>query len=102
MQNKPANRWLDVQVVIITLVMTLSLSLWTLFAGGSKPTGNTNTAITPANPLPASSVPTPPSQVRILLGGAAPQKPSVARAQAPAQTRSSAPAPVTVTSSSRP
>jgi len=109
MQNK-ANKWLDVQIVLITLFMTISLFLWNLFAGGSRTTSTVNTTSAPANPLPAASTPTQPSNVRILLGGAAPQQPSVARAQAPAQAQvkapakapSKAPAPVTVTSSSRP
>jgi len=109
MQNK-TNKWLDVQIVIITLFMTISLFLWNLFAGGSRSTSTVITTSAPVNPLPASSAQAQPSRVRILLGGAAPQQPSIARAQAPAQAQvkapakasAKAPAPVTVTSSSRP
>jgi hypothetical protein len=106
MQNK-SNKWLDVQIVLITLFMTISLFLWNLFAGGSRTTSTANTTSAPVNPLPASSIQTLPSGVRILLGGAAPQQPSIAQAQAPAQTQvkapaKKAPAPVTTTSSSRP
>jgi hypothetical protein len=103
MQNKSTNRWLDVQIVIITLFMTISLFLWNLFAGGSHSTNVVNTTSAQTDPLPVSSVQAPPSSVRILLGGAAPQKPSVARVQAPSQVPAKkAPAPVTTTSSSRP
>jgi hypothetical protein len=89
--NKPANRWLDVQIVILTLTMTLSLFLWNLFAGSNRPS---NTGAT-ANAQGVNTLAVNPSQprVRILLGGAAPQ--------APSQFSSSVPAPVTVTGSSR-
>jgi hypothetical protein len=91
MQNKPANRWLDVQIVILTLTMALSLFLWNLFAGGNRPSNSGATA----NAQGMNTVAFAPSQprVRILLGGAAPQ--------APIQFSSSVPAPVTVTGSSR-
>jgi len=91
MQNKPANRWLDVQIVILTLTMTLSLFLWNLFAGGNRPS-NSGTTV---NAQGVNTVAFAPSQprVRILLGGAAPQ--------APSQFSFSAPAPVTITGSSR-
>jgi hypothetical protein len=103
MQNKSTHRWLDVQIVLITLFMTISLFLWNLFAGGSRPSSTAAASNTQASPLPASSVQAQPGSVRILLGGAAPQKPSVERAQAPSQAPAKkAPAPVTTTSSSRP
>ena len=94
------NRWLDVQVVIVTLALTFSLTLWNLFAGGSRSV-NTVAASSqrgkssPANgssAAPAASAPQAPT--RIFFGGAAPQPPSY---NAPA-----APAPVTNTGSSRP
>jgi hypothetical protein len=112
MQNKPNKSWLDVQIVIITLVMTISLFLWNLFASGSPSKSTAMTANVQIIPVPPSSAPAqPPAPTQpsalaqpsapaqpgsglILLGGAAPQKPSVSRAQAPA--------PVTVTRSSRP
>jgi len=93
MQNKSANRWLDVQIVIATLTLTFSLALWNLFAGGSRPVSTganlTSQSQSVASPPPASA---PLPQVRIYLGGAAPQSPSIL----------SAPEPVTNTSSSRP
>jgi hypothetical protein len=105
MQNKSANRWLDVQIVIATLTLTFSLALWNLFAGGSRPVSTganlTSQSQSVASPPPASAplpVASPPPasaplpQVRIYLGGAAPQSPSIP----------SAPEPVTNTSSSRP
>ena len=52
MHNKPTNRWLDVQITIVTLVMTLSLGLWNLFASKSQPSPekvDTQTPVT-ANP----------------------------------------------------
>jgi hypothetical protein len=109
MQNK-SNKWLDVQIVLITLFMTISLFLWNLFAGGSRTTSTATTTSASANPLPDSSVQTLPSGVRILLGGPAPQQLSTTRIQtqvqaqskAPAKAPSKVPAPVTVTRSSRP
>lgn len=91
MQNKSTNRWLDVQIVLVTLTMTLSLFLWNVFAGGNR-TSNSGAA---ANPQGVNTVAVAPSQprVRILLGGAAPQSPT--------QFSSGAPAPVTITGSSR-
>jgi hypothetical protein len=92
---KSANRWLDVQIVILTLTMTLSLFLWNLFAGGNRPSNSAAAA----NLQGLNAVAVAPSQprVRILLGGAAPQiqVPSVSRGS------SQAPAPVTITGSSR-
>ena len=88
MQNKNANRWLDVQVVIITLVMTISLFLWNLFAGGNRQISNVTTASQLVDPLPSSSVQTLPSGVRILLGGPAPQQLSTAQVQASSPTAS--------------
>ena len=88
MQNK-TNRWLDVQIVIVTLALTFSLALWNLFAGGSR-SGNSGIA-TSSQGATLSSVASQP-QGRIYLGGAAPQSPSIFNA----------PAPVTITGSSRP
>jgi hypothetical protein len=90
-QNKPANRWLDVQIVLLTLTMTLSLFLWNLFAGGGRQ-GSTGTTPTTQGVNTFASAPSQP-RVRILLGGTAPQ--------APSQFSFNAPAPVTVTGSSR-
>ena len=108
MQNKNTNRWLDVQIVIITLVMTISLFLWNFFAGGDRSTTTTAASSAPVDPPQVSSIPTPQVNVRILLGGAAPQQSSVTNNQTQVQSRpavkapAKAPAPVTVTGSSRP
>jgi len=90
------NRWLDVQVVIVTLALTFSLTLWNLFAGGSRSV-NTVAASSQRGKSSPSYVPSasaPQASPRIYLGGAAPQPQSF---NAPA-----APAPVTSTRSSRP
>ena len=86
MQNK-TNRWLDVQIVILTLAMTFSLSLWNLFAGGNR-SGNPVTASNPRGVAQAYS-PAQPAD-RLYLGGAAPR------------TFTNAPAPLVSTGSSRP
>jgi hypothetical protein len=91
MQSKPTNRWIDVQIVIITLTMTLSLFLWNLFAGSDRQ-GNMGTAPSTQGVNTLAFAPSQP-RVRILLGGKAPQ--------APSQFSSRAPAPVTITGSSR-
>ncbi len=96
-QNKPANRWLDVQIVILTLTMTLSLFLWNLFAGGNK-SPNPSAAASDRG-FNTVSIASPQPRVRILLGGAAPQSPSVSRGSS--QAPFNAPAPVTITGSSR-
>ena len=90
MQNKTANRWLDVQIVILTIAMTASLFLWNLFAGGNNSTSSGNQAS--AQEVPATIAQVQP-RVHILLGGSAPQIQS--------QSPSSRPAPVTITGSSR-
>jgi hypothetical protein len=85
--NKPANRWLDVQIVIATLAMTFVLALWNLFAGtGTINNGsnvNSRTQITTSSSS-VSSAPSAPGT--ILFGGSAP---------------SAAPSPMTVTRTSR-
>lgn len=116
--SKPANRWLDVQIVIATMAMTFSLFLWNTFAsgqssfvtvpgpeplvslppdpGGRQDSGssaklNVVPAATPANVNPAQ----PQSFGTIFLGGSAPQTSSVSAGSA-------APVIVTTTRSSRP
>ena len=99
MKKKPTHRWLDTQVVIGTLAMTMSLGLWRLFAV-PPPHVSAGAAPTAVNPTPLSAMPSSPSPtvaatlspVRILLGGAAPRPPS--------DTGGSGP--VTVTGSSQP
>jgi hypothetical protein len=88
MQNK-TNRWLDIQIVIVTLALTFSLALWNLFAGGSRSV-NSGLASNVNGATVSSSASQP--QPRVFLGGSAPQVPSFFNA----------PAPVTSTGSSRP
>jgi hypothetical protein len=85
-----------VQVVIVTLALTFSLTLWNLFAGGSRSVNTVTTSSQQGKSSPSyvPSASAPQSSPRIYLGGAAPQAPSF---NAPA-----APAPVTNTGSSRP
>jgi cytoskeletal protein RodZ len=95
MQNKNTHRWLDVQIVIITIAMTVSLALWNLFAAKSQP-------VTQAQPA-TSSVSSP--QTTIYFGNPAPQASAITAPSnnAPAfSAPSSAPAPITNTGSSRP
>jgi hypothetical protein len=91
MQNKTTNRWLDVQIVILTITMTLSLFLWNLFASGNRQTVSGTVVDTLGISVAGINASQP--KVRILLGGAAPKSPG--------QISASAPAPVTVTGSSR-
>ena len=99
MKKKPTHRWLDMQVVIGTLALTMSLGLWRLFAvappqasAGAAPTamGPSPVSPTPSSPIPSVSAPL--STGRILLGGAAPRPPSASGGSSP----------VTVSGSSRP
>lgn len=78
MANKPAPRnWNDVQMVLATMAMALTLGLWNLFAQPDRALAkeNTETAVVP--PLPPTEqpnlAPTPLPQIKIMLGGAAPQ-----------------------------
>ena len=99
MKKKPAHRWLDTQVVIGTLAVTMSLGLWRLFAV-PPPRARAETAPTTVGPTPLSVTPTSPGPsvvatlppVRLLLGGAAPRPPSDPGGSGP----------VAVTGSSRP
>jgi len=86
--NNKTNRWLDVQVVIVALALTFTLALWNIFSGTSQSSG-TSSASQPQQQKSTSAA--NPGTARIFLGGAAPQPKSFA-----------APAPVTVTGSSRP
>ncbi len=99
MKKKPAHRWLDTQVVIGTLAVTMSLGLWKVFAvppprlsaEAAPPTvGPTPLSATSTSPGPFVAATLPP--VRILLGGAAPRPPSDPGGSGP----------VAVTGSSRP
>jgi cytoskeletal protein RodZ len=95
MQNKNSHRWLDVQIVIMTLAMTVSLALWNLFASKNQTVTQTQ-ATTPSLSSP---------QVTIYFGNPAPQAPAITAPSndTPAiSAPSAAPMPVTTTRSSRP
>jgi hypothetical protein len=111
MQNK-TNRWLDVQIVIFSLALTFSLSLWNRFAGNNQPVSNPKEA---ALPTPAASPSQPAAAAIIYLGGPAPQplsflpEPTQSLSSgnlvfdsSPSNSPAPAPAPVTSTGSSRP
>jgi hypothetical protein len=88
MQNKPKKRWLDTQIIITSLAISISLGLWNIFArasAASTQSGNTppptpdpgfTYTLTPAEPAattgasPLSAIHLPP--VHILLGGKQP------------------------------
>jgi hypothetical protein len=94
MQNKTGNKWLDVQIVILTMVLAISLFLWNLFAkvGSLITTGSTSQS-QPVTTF-SSGAGSQSSPGTILLGGNAPQDQS--------NPSSSVPAPFTTTGSSRP
>jgi uncharacterized membrane protein YgcG len=82
MSNKPASRnWGDIQLVIATGSMALTLALWNMFAGPDREVAMKHSqekaaippqpvqSVAPAPALQAPVIPTGP----ILLGGSAPQ-----------------------------
>ncbi len=78
MANKPnARNWNEVQLAFATVAMVLTLGLWNLFAGPDRvkaKQGDQVTAPPPTvNPPAVELTPTPLPQVKILLGGVAPQ-----------------------------
>jgi hypothetical protein len=95
MQNK-TKPWLNVQIVVTTFAMTISLALWNIFASSNHPTSSAaapKTQTTGGSQVIDISPPAvSQSPLRIFLGGAAPQ----------ALSQPAAPAPLTITGSSRP
>lgn len=82
MANKPAPRnWNDIQVVIATISMALTLVFWNLFAGPDRESAlkraQEQAAIPPPEPLQTTETvviqPTPLGDGKILFGGSAPQ-----------------------------
>src|SRR5690348_14199176 len=83
MGNKPISRsWNDMQIVIATISMALTLGLWNLFAGPDRETALKRTQqpaqaqpTQPTGPFPAPIIgqPTPLGDTVLLLGGNAPQ-----------------------------
>ena len=88
MQNKN-NRWLDIQIFIVTLALTASVTLWNKFAADDR----SSTSELAATARPEAAVSLVPSQppTRIYLGGPAPQLPAVRSPAPQAVTRSSRP-----------
>ena len=102
--SKPANRWLDVQIVIATMSLTFSMFLWNIFASApttltAKPVPEPQAGMLPTETGDNSNPVTVPVQSfgRLLLGGSAPQSQSVSSAPVGV-----APIPFTNTNSSRP
>lgn len=80
MAAKPNTRnWSDVQIMLLSISLVISLGLWNLFAKADieKYTGNAQSSAT-ESPIAALDIltPTPPQDVFILLGGAAPGTPT--------------------------
>jgi hypothetical protein len=83
MGNKPISRnWNDVQIVIATISMALTLGLWNLFAGPDRETAlkraQEQAQAQPTQPMaqspaPIIAQPTPLGDGVLLLGGSAPQ-----------------------------
>lgn len=82
MANKPASRnWNDIQVVIATISMALTLVFWNLFAGPDRVSAlkraQEQAALQPSQPIQTTESvlvqPTPPGDGKILFGGSAPQ-----------------------------
>jgi hypothetical protein len=121
MQNKN-NRWLDVQIVIVSLSLTFSLALWNQFAGDSQPLNSQGVSnptdpalLVPASqpapiiylggpaPKPTSSLPEPTQSLSPGASGSdsSPSNASLS-ASSPSSAPAPAPAPVTSTGSSKP
>jgi hypothetical protein len=79
MGNKPIVRnWNDIQIVIATISMALTLVFWNLFAGPDRETALERVQTHPTQPIgqpptPVITQPTPLGDTVLLLGGNAPQ-----------------------------
>lgn len=77
MASKPnARNWSDVQIMLLSISLVISLDLWNLFAKTDieKYTSNAQSSATEAPVITMELVtPTPPQNVFILLGGDSPQ-----------------------------
>jgi uncharacterized membrane protein YgcG len=77
--NKPASRnWNDIQMLLAALAMALTLGLWNLFAGPDRALAKESaqpTELPPPQPVAEqpTAAPTALPQVKIYLGGVAPQ-----------------------------
>ncbi len=90
MPNKSSSKkWSDVEIAIATVSIAVTLGLWNVFAAPQQKNGTPQVNATVAPPptdVPVTlSLPTVMPEVKILLGGKAPQ------IQAPAQVQASAP-----------
>jgi uncharacterized membrane protein YgcG len=82
MANKPVSRnWNDIQVVIATVSMAVTLAFWNMFAGPDRASAEKRAqeqAALPPEPIVATAPqvvtqPTPLGDGKILFGGTAPQ-----------------------------
>jgi hypothetical protein len=92
MQNKSKRRWIDIQIVIASIAVSLTVALWNVFAKGSPPVAS---AVSPQVPDPTNTftyTPVPSAtavarvdpnapvtlpKVHLLLGGSMPSAPVV-------------------------
>ncbi len=82
MANKPSRNWNDIQVVIATVSMAVTLVFWNLFAGPDRASAEKRAqeqASIPPEPIVTENAPivivqpTPLGDGKILFGGSAPQ-----------------------------
>ncbi len=86
MANKPAPRnWNDIQIVIATISMAVTLIFWNMFAGPDRASAVKRAQEQAANPLQplvggvVAVQPTPLGDGKILFGGTAPQTQIIVR-----------------------
>ena len=107
MDKKPQKSWADVQMTIAALAITITLTLWNIFATPQKQSIAVQDAepVTPPSP-PATEVTAAQLPqfvpVKIIFGGAAPRQQVVVQASAPVKKHNGAPPANGGTGSSKP
>jgi hypothetical protein len=76
-KNTGTSNWKDIQMVMAAMAMTITIGLWNIFAAGDLASAEEAQAVdipSPTVPPPTAVLPpTPLPQVKIMLGGQAPQ-----------------------------
>jgi hypothetical protein len=85
MDKKPQKSWADVQLTIAALAITVTLTLWNIFATPAKQQVSVQPTepVTPPEPLPTEVAQATAPQfvpVKIIFGGTAPQQQVVVQA----------------------